>query len=158
MVDKLGRTGFAAVASLAWALPMAAWAGSVDLYPGPRPWIAFGIGLLLLACWLVLLRWVSKVPVAPRPRRLDLRAMSSVERRWNLVCAACLVGVLGWVNGAATVDWSILGRALASGGAGPYVFTGALLAALALLLAGAALSWRRADAAFRRRAATAPSA
>ena len=44
LVQRWGRTGFALAASVIWLLPMAAWAGSVDLYPGPRPWIAFGIG------------------------------------------------------------------------------------------------------------------
>ena len=155
LVQKLGRTGFALAASLIWALPMSAWAGSVDLYPGVGPWIAFGIGLVLLVCWLVLLRWVSSVPVEPRPRRLDVRAMSRSERRWNLVSAVCLIGVIGWLNGAATVDWSILGRALGSGQPGPYAFTVALGVVLVAFVAGAAVSWRRSAAAFRERAAAA---
>ena len=33
LVDRFGRTGFAALTSLMWALPMAAWAGSSDLSP-----------------------------------------------------------------------------------------------------------------------------
>src|SRR5438067_8688530 len=109
LVRRLGRTGFAALTSLAWGLPMAAWAGSVDLYRGRWPWIALAVGVVLLAAWLVLLRWLSRVPVESRPRRFDLLAMSATERAWNALLAVFVIGLIGWLNAAATVDWSILG-------------------------------------------------
>src|SRR5436309_14332088 len=103
LVDRWGRTKFAAVTSLAWALPMAAWAGSVDLEPGPGPWVAFAVGLILLVVWVVMVSRLGRIPVTPRPRRLDLSAMSGGERRWNLVLAAFGIGLIAWLNAAATV-------------------------------------------------------
>ena len=47
LVDRFGRTGFAALSALIWALPMAAWAGSADLTPIDKtayPWIALAVG------------------------------------------------------------------------------------------------------------------
>ena len=152
LVNRWGRTKFAAVSSLIWALPMAAWAGSVDLSPGPAPWAAFGLGVVLLVAWLVLLTRLRTIEVEPRPRRLDFSAMSGLEKRWNAVFAICAVCLIGWLNGAATVDWGILTPKLAAGRPGPVGLLAGLLAFLALALAGAVLSWRRATAAFRRRA------
>ena len=146
LVQRWGRIGFALAASVLWLLPMAAWAGSVDLYPGPRPWIAFGIGLVMLAVWVGLVAWSRGVPVPERARRFDLAAMSGGERRWLLVFAACGLVVIGWLNGAATVNWSLL-RLNAAGVA----FLVGLLLLLAAALAGAVYSWRRASAAARRR-------
>ncbi|TMF85007.1 MAG: hypothetical protein E6I08_14720 [Chloroflexi bacterium] len=146
LVQRWGRTGFALAASVIWLLPMAAWAGSVDLYPGPRPWIAFGIGVVLLLVWAGLLVWARRVPVPERPHRFDLAAMSSAERRWWLAFMACGLVVVGWLNGAATVDWSLLHW---SGAAAAFV--AALLLVLAAALAGAVYSWRRASAAAKRR-------
>src|SRR6266481_773127 len=63
LVDRFGRTGFAALTSLIWALPMAAWAGSADLSPIDQtayPWIALAIGLVMLAVWIALLSRFGK--------------------------------------------------------------------------------------------------
>ncbi|HYM67740.1 MAG TPA: hypothetical protein VEW68_10645, partial [Patescibacteria group bacterium] len=73
-MDRFGRTGAAALTSLIWAVPMAAWAGSADLSPIDKtayPWIALSIGAVMLAVWLVLLSRLSWVPMPPRQRRLD---------------------------------------------------------------------------------------
>ena len=154
LVRRWGRTQFAAVTSLVWALPMAAWAGSVDLYPGPAPWAAFGLGVVLLVAWLLLVARLRTIAVEARPRRLDLAAMSAAEKGWNAVFAVCAVCVIGWLNGAATVDWGILGPKLAEGRPGPIAFLVGLLVFLALALAGGVISWRRSAAAFRARART----
>ena len=64
LVERFGRTGFAALSSLIWALPMAAWAGSADLSPidkTPYPWIALSIGLVMLVVWLVLLSHTTSI-------------------------------------------------------------------------------------------------
>ena len=154
LVDRFGRTGFAALTSLMWALPMAAWAGSADLTPIDRtayPWVALGIGLVMLAAWLVLLLRLSSVPASPRPHRLDVRHMSAAERRWTLALAAFATGLIAWLNGAATVDWTPLGVAVRAGRAGPTVFAVALFAFLAAMLAGIWVSWRRSTAAFNSR-------
>src|SRR5205823_15121680 len=101
IVDRYGRTRFAALSSLIWALPMAAWAGSADLSPIDKtayPWVALAIGLVMLVVWLVLLSRLGKVPVAPRQRRLDLHQMSREERRWNLACFAFACGLIAWLN------------------------------------------------------------
>ena len=152
LVKRWGRTQFAAVTSLIWALPLAAWAGSVDLYPGPAPWAAFGLGLLLLVAWLLMLTRLRAIEVEHRPRRLDFSAMSAAERRWNAVFAVCAVCLIGWLNGAATVDWGILTPKLAAGRPGPVALFAGLLVFLVLALAGAIVSWRRSAAAFRARA------
>jgi hypothetical protein len=156
LVDRCGRTKFAAVTSLVWALPMAAWAGSVDLPPyGPGPWIAFGIGLVLLAGWLVLLSRLGRYPVTPRPRRLDFRSMSAEERRWNVGLFIFATGIIGWLNGAATVDWSILTTSIAAGHPGAIGLAVGLAVLLVVFVAGAVVTWRGARAAFRRRAGAA---
>jgi hypothetical protein len=152
IVDRWGRTKFAAVSSLVWALPMAAWAGSVDLQPGAGPWVAFGIGLLLLGGWLVLLSRLGRYPVTPRPRRLDLRAMSSAERRWNLGLFVFATLLIGWLNGAATVDWSILTSSIAAGHAGAIGLAVGLAMLLLVFAGGAVVTWRGSREAFRRRA------
>ena len=139
LVQRWGRTGFALAASVIWLLPLAAWAGSVDLYPGPRPWIAFGIGMVLLGVWI-------RLPLPERPHRFDLSAMSSAERRWWLAFVACGLAIVGWLNGAATVDWSLLPPNAAGA-----LFVAALLLVLIAALAGAVLSWRRASASARGR-------
>src|SRR5207247_10277593 len=107
LVDRFGRTGFAALSSLIWALPMAAWAGSSDLSPIDKtayPWVALAIGVVMLVVWLVLLTRLSRVRVAPRQRRLDLGQMSREEKRWNIAGFAFVCGLIAWLNAAATVD------------------------------------------------------
>ena len=109
LVDRFGRTGFAALSSLIWALPMAAWAGSSDLSPIDKtayPWIALAIGLVMLVVWIVLLTRLGAVPVAARQRRLDFHQMSPAERRWGLGLAAFITGLIAWLNAAATVEMS----------------------------------------------------
>ena len=152
LVDRWGRTGFAAASSLVWALPMAAWAGSVDLQPGPGPWAAFALGVVLLLAWLVMLTRLGRVPVTRRARRWDLGEMSPAERGWNLALAVCAIGIIGWLNGAATVDWNLLGPGLGAGQAGAILFVAGLAVLLVLLVAGAISSWRRSAAAFADRA------
>ena len=154
LVDRFGRTGFAALTSLIWALPMAAWAGSADLSPIDRtayPWIALAIGLVMLAIWIVLLTRLGKVPVSNRQHRLDLRQMTGAEKRWMLAVLAFGTGLVAWLNGAATVDWTPLAVAVGTGKPGPIAFTAGLVAFLVAMVAGIWFSWRRATAAFQRR-------
>jgi hypothetical protein len=154
MVERFGRTGFAALTSLFWALPMAAWAGSSDLSPIDKtayPWIALAIGLVMLVAWLALLTRIARIPVTPRRRRLDVAHMSTSERRWALACFAFACGAIAWLNAAATVDWAPLVAATAQGKPGPTVLAAALAVFLLAMLAGAVLSWRRWSAAFARR-------
>jgi hypothetical protein len=154
LVERFGRTGFAALTSLIWALPMAAWAGSADLTPidtTAYPWIALGIGVVMLIVWLVLLIRLGRVPASPRPHRLDLGQMSSSEKRWTLALAAFATGLIAWLNGAATVDWGLLGATLRSGKPGPILFAAALGAFLVIMLAGIWVSWRKSGLAFQHR-------
>jgi hypothetical protein len=151
LVDRWGRSGFALATSLVWALPMAAWAGSVDLEPGPGPWVAFAIGVLLLVAWLAMLTRLGRIPVSARPRRYDLGGMSPAERRWNLALAVFGIGLIGWLNGAATVDWRILTTALSAGRGGSVLLAIGLAVFLLAMLAGVTVSWKRADAAYRAR-------
>src|SRR5476651_431495 len=139
LVGRFGRTGAAAVTSLIWALPMAAWAGSADLSPIDQtayPWVALAIGLVMLIVWLVLLTRLGRIPVPPGQRRLDLTQMSRSEKRWTL-------GLIAWLNAAATVDWTPLGAAIGSGEVGPILFAAGLAAFLIAMLAGIVVSWRK---------------
>ena len=157
LVDRFGRTGFAALSSLIWALPMAAWAGSADLSPIDKtayPWIALGIGLVMLAVWFFLLSRLGGIPVSPRQRRFDLSQMSRPERVWTLAVAAFATGLIAWLNAAATVDWGPLGSAVRSGQPGPTVFAAVLAAFLVVMVTGIWWSWRKAGAAYRARKAT----
>src|SRR4030088_2428631 len=118
MVERFGRTGFAAITSLIWFLPMAAWAGSADLSPIDQtayPWIALGVGLVMLAVWIVLLTRLRRIPVTPRQRRFDYAQMSTAEKGWILVLLIFVSGLIAWLNAAATVDWAPLGTAVQSG-------------------------------------------
>ncbi len=151
LVERWGRTGFALASSLIWALPMAAWAGSVDLVPGPEPWVAFWIGAVLLGAWFALLVWVGRIPVSPRHRRYDVRAMSRSERRWNGALALFGIGLIAFLNGAATVDWGILTPSLEAGRLAAVALALGLAAFLVAVIVGVALSWRRSDAAYRQR-------
>ncbi len=154
LVDRFGRTGFAAVTSLIWALPMAAWAGSADLSPIDKtayPWIALAVGVVMFAVWIVLLTRLGRIPVAPRQRRLDLAQMSTSEKRWTLALIAFGAGLIAWLNGAATVDWAPLTAAVGSGKVGPILFAVALAAFAIVMLAGIVISWRRSRAAFLQR-------
>jgi hypothetical protein len=160
LVDRFGRAGFAAITSLIWALPMAAWAGTADLSPIDKtatPWIALAVGVVMLVVWLFLIRRLSRVPVSPRQRRFDVAQMSSAEKRWTLALAAFVTGLIAWLNGAATVDWGPLGSAIGAGKPGPILFGAALAAFLLAMIGGALFSWRKASSAYRiRRASTAP--
>ena len=154
LVDRFGRTGFAALTSLIWALPMAAWAGSSDLSPIDKtayPWIALAIGLVMLAVWIVLLTRLGTVPVKPRQRRFDLHQMSRGEKRWTLALIAFGTGLIAWLNGAATVDWGPLTSAIAAGKIGPLVLALTLAIFLLAMIAGIGVSWRRSSAAFQER-------
>lgn len=155
LVERFGRTGFAALTSLMWALPMAAWAGSADLSPIDKtayPWIALAVGLVMLLLWLGLLTRVARTEVSHRRRRLDIAQMSRAERRWALVCFACVCAAIAWLNGAATVDWRPLASAVSKGSGGATILAVALAAFLLAAVAGAAISWRRWSLAFAERA------
>jgi len=154
LVDRFGRTGFAALSSLIWALPMAAWAGSADLSPIDKtayPWIALGIGLVMLVVWIVLLTRLGHIPVSQRQRRFDIGQMSRSERIWILAAAAFATGLIAWLNAAATVDWGPLGSAVGAGKTGPIVFAVALAAFLVAMVAGIWFSWRKAGMAYSTR-------
>jgi len=154
LVNRFGRTGFAALTSLAWALPMAAWAGSSDLSPYDKtayPWIALAIGLVMLVLWIVLLTRLGGVEVETRQRRFDIGQMSSAEKRWTLGAIAFATGVIAWFNAGATVEWGPLMSAVAEGKPGPIVLLLGIAAFLVVMVAGAWLSWRRASAAYRAR-------
>jgi hypothetical protein len=157
LVDRFGRTGFALLSSLIWALPMAAWAGSADLSPIDKtvyPWIALSIGLVMLAVWLFLLTQIGRAKMSSsRPHRIDFAKMNSSERRWSLALAAFVTGLIAWLNGAATVDWAPLVSAVSSGKVGPTMFAFLLAAFLFAMVAGIWISWSRSSAAFRVRAA-----
>ena len=157
LVDRFGRTGFAALASLIWALPLAAWAGSADLSPIDQtayPWVALAIGLAMLAVWLVLLTRLRTITVTTRQRRFDLGQMSTAEKRWTLATIAFATGLIAWLNAAATVDWAPLTSAIANGKAGPTLLAAGIATFLAAMLAGVAFSWTRASAAYRKRLAS----
>lgn len=154
LVDRFGRTGFAALASLLWALPMAAWAGSADLSPIDQtayPWVALSVGLVMLVAWIVLLTRLGRIPVAARQHRFDLGQMSQAEKRWTLATIAFATGLIAWLNAAATVDWAPLTAAVAAGKPAPLLFAAGLVAFLLAMVAGVAFSWRRSSAAFQER-------
>jgi len=157
LVERYGRTGFAAISSVIWLVPMAAWAGSFDLSPVDQtatPWIAFSIGVVMLVVWLVLVASLGRFPVSPRQRRFDLAQMSSSEKRWTLACIAFALGLIAWLNGAATVDWAPLGSAIGAGKIGPILFAVGLAIFLVAMVAGVWFSWRKETAAYQRRPGT----
>jgi len=154
LADRFGRTGFAALASVIWAVPMAAWAGSSDLSPYDKtayPWVALGIGVVMLVVWIVLLTRLRTVPVTPRQHRFDLAQMSAAEKRWTLVAFVFLAGLIAWLNAAATVDWGPLFSSIRAGKIGPLLLAVVLLVFLAAFAIGLGLSWRKASAAFKAR-------
>jgi uncharacterized membrane protein len=157
LVDRYGRTGFAAITSVIWLLPMAAWAGSADLSPIDRtatPSIALAIGVVMLVVWLVLIASLRRFPMSPRQRRFDLAQMSPSEKRWTLGCIAFALGVVAWLNAAATVDWGPLGSAISAGKIGPTLLAAALAIFLVAMVVGVWYTWRREAAAYRRRSST----
>jgi hypothetical protein len=155
LVDRFGRTGFAAITSVIWLVPMAAWAGSADLSPIDKtatPAIALTIGVLMLVVWLVLVASLGRFPVSKRQRRFDTAQMSPSEKRWTLACIAFALGLIAWLNGAATVDWGPLGSAIAAGKVGPILLAVALAIFVIGMVAGVWFSWRKETHAYRRRA------
>ncbi|HKC18038.1 MAG TPA: hypothetical protein VKE27_00265 [Candidatus Dormibacteraeota bacterium] len=154
LVDRWGRTGFAAVTSVIWALPMAAWAGSFDLSPMDKtayPWVALGIGAAMLVVWIALLMRLRRVTVTERQRRFDLAQMSAREKRWTLVTIVFATGLVAWLNAAATVDLGPLLQGVAAGNVGALLLTMGLLAFVIGAIVGIAASWRRASAAYDER-------
>ncbi len=155
LVDRFGRTGFAAITSVIWLVPMAAWAGSADLSPIDKtstPAIALTIGVVMLVVWLVLVASLSRFPVSKRQRRFDLAQMSPSEKRWTLACIAFALGLIAWLNGAATVDWGPLGSAIGAGKVGPILLAVALAIFVIGMVAGIWFTWRQETQAYRRRA------
>lgn len=158
LVERYGRTGFAALSSVIWFLPMAAWAGSSDLSPMDKtayPWIALGIGLVMLVVWFVLLCRLNRIPVSPRPRRFDLGQMSTSEKRWTLGFLAFVTGLIAWLNAAATVDWGPMGSAISAGRTGPILLAVALAAYVVVMVAGIWYTWGRASRAYGQRISSA---
>src|SRR6266851_8116538 len=161
LVERFGRTGFAALTSIIWALPMAAWAGSADLSPvdtTATPTIAFTIGVVMLIVWLVLVASLRRFPVSTRQRRFDIGQMSSSEKRWTLTCAAFTTGLVAWLNAAATVDWGPLGSAITAGKVGPIVFAIALALFAIVMVAGIWFTWSKESRAYRSRTSAASAA
>jgi uncharacterized membrane protein YidH (DUF202 family) len=151
LVERFGRTGFAALSSVIWFFPMAAWAGSFDLSPADKtvfPWIALAIGFVMLAVGIVLLTRLGRVQVSVRQRRFDLSQMSTAEKRWTLVCAAFITGLIAWLNAAATVDWGPLGTAIGAGKGGPIALAVGLALYVVVMVVGIVLSARRANRAY----------
>ena len=156
LVERYGRVGFAALSSVIWAFPMAAWAGSFDLSPMDKtafPWIALAIGVVMLAVWIFVLTRLGRIPMSPRQRRFDLTQMSAAERRWTLACAAFCTALLAWLNAAATVDWGPLGTALGARETGPILLAAGLAVYVAAMVAGIVWSARRANRAYAARLA-----
>jgi hypothetical protein len=154
LVDRFGKTGFAAITSLIWALPMAAWAGSADLSPIDRtatPSIALGIGVVMLVVWLGLIASLGRIRIPPRQRRFDIKQMSPSEKRWTLACAAFATGLIAWLNAAATVDWGPLGSAIGAGKVGPILLAAALAIYVFVMAAGIWISWHKETEAYHRR-------
>src|SRR2546429_7266923 len=103
LVDRFGRTGFAALTSLMWALPMAAWAGSSALSPIDKtayPWIALSIGLVMLVVWLVLLTRLPTLPVSPRHHRFAPEPWNTSEKSWQHGFLDFMTGHHPWRNAA----------------------------------------------------------
>jgi hypothetical protein len=154
LVERFGRTGFAALSSVIWFFPMAAWAGSFDLSPMDKtifPWIALAIGVVMLGVWIFLLTRLGRVPVSARQRRFDLRQMSTGEKRWALVCIAFITGLIAWLNAAATVDWGPLGTAMGAGKGGPIALAVGLAVYVVVMVVGIVYSARRANRAYAAR-------
>ena len=154
LVDRYGKTGFALLASLIWAIPMAAWAGSADLSPIDQtayPKVALVIGLVMLVVWLVLISRLRNVTATQRRHRFDIAQMTSTEKGWTLGAAAFATGLVAWLNAAATVDWTPLVDAVKHGKPGPTTFAVILVAFALVMVAGATFSWRKASAAYRTR-------
>jgi hypothetical protein len=154
LVERFGRTGFAALSSVIWFFPMAAWAGSFDLSPMDKtvfPWIALAIGVVMLGVWIVLLTRLGRVPVSTRPRRFDQGQMSTAEKRWSLVFVAFITGLIAWLNAAATVDWGPLGTAIGAGKGGPIALAVGLAAYVLVMVVGIIFSARRANRAYAAR-------
>jgi uncharacterized membrane protein YjgN (DUF898 family) len=157
LVDRYGRTGVAAIASIIWLLPFAAWAGAADLSPIDRtatPTIAFTIGVVMLVLWLMLVVSLGRFQVTARQRRFDIAQMSPSEKRWTLGCFAFALGLVAWLNAAATVDWGPLGSAIRAGEIGPILLTVALAIFVIAMVAGIVWTWREETEAFRRRSST----
>ncbi len=154
IVDRYGRTGVAAITSIVWLLPFAAWAGAADLSPIDRtatPTIAFTIGVVMLGLWLVLVASLGRFQVTPRQRRFDIGQMSPSEKRWTLGVFAFALGLVAWLNAAATVDWGILTSAIGAGEIGPILLAIALAIFVIAMVAGIVWTWRKETDAFRRR-------
>ena len=155
LVERYGRAGFAAIASVIWFVPMASWAGSSDLSPVDRtavPTVSATLGAIGFVVWLVLLTQLHRYPESKRVRRYSLGQMSQREKIWNLVLFLFICGAVAWLNAAATVDWGPLGSDLSSGRTGAFVIAGALAIFLLAMVAGMIFSWRKSEAAFRVRA------
>jgi hypothetical protein len=148
LVDRWGRGGFGLATSLLWALPAAAWAGSVDLVGGSGPWLALGLAAVMFAVWVGLQLAAARVTVADRPRRFAVGQMGGSERAWLCGAAVALVILIGELNAAATVDWSLVGVRHARGLALVLAFVALVALTAAVLLE----CWRRAGREFSRRA------
>jgi hypothetical protein len=105
----------------------------------------------MLALWLVLVASLGRFQVTPRQRRFDIGQMSPSEKRWTLGVFAFALGLIAWLNAAATVDWGPLGSAIGAGEIGPILLTVALAIFVIAMVAGIVWTWRHETEAFRRR-------
>ena len=105
----------------------------------------------MLALWLVLVASLGRFQVTPRLRRFDIGQMSPSEKRWTLGVFAFALGLVAWLNAAATVDWGILSSAIGAGEIGPILLAIALAIFVIAMVAGIVWTWRKETAAFRRR-------
>jgi len=151
-VEKHGWTAFAALTSLVWALPLAAWAGAVDF--APDAFFAAFFAACLFPAW-VYVAWRARRWRVPGRYRWEPAQMSRPELVWGILAALAATGVIGWLNAALTVDWGSLGPGLSAGRPGIWVFVVAALAVLAGCAAATVVCSRRAAAAYRLRSTSA---
>jgi hypothetical protein len=93
----------------------------------------------------------SSVPVTERHRRYDVHAMSQSERRWNAALVLFGIGLIAFLNGAATVDWGVLTPSLAAGRPGSVALALGLAVFAVVMVFGVILSWSRANAGYQQR-------
>ena len=157
LVARFGSTGFAALASALWGVPLCFFAGGVEF--DARAFWGLYLGIALFPVWVVLAirarrieRTLIAAEGAARRRRFDLHQMSSSEWRWAVGFGVAMLAIIGWLNAAATVDLGGLAPGLAAGNARVLGFVEAAVLFLVVAIVAAVYCWARNARAYLRRA------
>jgi len=148
LVARYGAGGFAAIAAGLWGVPLCFFAGGVEF--DARAFWGLYVGIAMFPIWVLLVvrarrheAELVRLEGGRRRRRFEVAQMSLAEKIWALGCLVAVLGIIGWLNAAATVDLGGLAPGITSGNGRILGFVEIAVIALIVMIVAAVYCWTR---------------